>query len=114
MDCVRRRIQNGGSGGSARRQDAALGRLWEMFPPLGILLRLTLGSDNGVERFHGVQSGCHVGQDARETHVVLCRRLGWRGEVDVCPTTEPDARVLVRTKGEWIRDDLRRIDCDGL
>ena len=42
--------------------------------------------------------GCHVVQDARETHVVLWYRLGWRGKVGFCPPTEPDARALVRTK----------------
>ena len=42
--------------------------------------------------------GCHVVQDARETHVVLWYRLGWRGKVGFCPPTEPDARALVRAK----------------
>ena len=58
-----------------------------------------------MEHFRGVQPGFHVGQDARETHVLLWIRLGWRGEVDVCQTLEPDARALVRAKGEWSRDD---------
>ena len=83
-------------------------------PTLWYLFRLTLGSDDGAEPFRGVQPGRHVGQDSRETHVVLWSRLGWREEVDVCPTTEPDARALVRAKGEWNRDDSWRLGCDGL
>ena len=50
VDCGRRQGQNGGSLGSARRQDDALGRWWEMVPPLGILFRLAMGGDNGAER----------------------------------------------------------------
>ena len=61
-----------------------------------------------------MQPGRHVGQDARETHVVLCIRLERHGKVDVCPITEPDARALVGAKGEWSRDDLWRLDCGGL
>ena len=114
MDWGRRLSQNGGSGRSARRQDNPMGRWWETVPPLGILLRLPLGGDNGSERFRGVQPGHHVGQDACETHVVLWSRLGRRGEVHVCPTTEPDTRVIVRAKEEWIRNDSWRLDCDGL
>ena len=114
MDCGRRQGRNGGSGGSARCQDDALGYWWETVPPLGLLFRLALGGDGGAERFHGVQLGRHVGQDSRETHVVLWSRLGRLGEVDVCPMTELDARAIVRAKGEWIRDDSWRLDCDGL
>ena len=61
-----------------------------------------------------MQPGRHVGQDARETQVVLWGRLGQRGKVDVCPELEPDARWLVRAKGEWIRNDLWRFDGNGL
>ena len=75
-----------------------MGRWWEAVPPLGIILRLALGGDDGAKRFHGVQPGRHVGQDARETHVVLWSRLGRCGEVDVCPTTEPDARACPRKR----------------
>ena len=91
MDYGRRQGRNGGSGGSAHRQDDALGRWWETVPPLGILFHLALGGDNRADRFCGVQPGSHVGQDACETHMVLWRQLGWRGEVDVYPTKEPDA-----------------------
>ena len=113
MDCWGRRGRNGGSGGSARCLDDVLGRWWEAVPPIGILFHLTLGGDNGAEHFRGVQPGHHVGQDACETHVVLWSRLGRRGEVDFCPTTEPDARALFCVMGEWIRDDSWRIDCDS-
>ena len=105
MYCRGRRGRNGGSGGSAFRQNDALGRWWEAVPPLGLLFRLALGGDDRADLFRGVQPVRHVGQDARETHVVLWSRLGRRGEVDVCPTKEPDARTLVRAKGEWIRDE---------
>ena len=47
-----------------------------------------------AERFRSVQPGCQVIQDARETHVVLWSRFGQRGEIDVYPTMEPDARVF--------------------
>ena len=73
-----------------------------------------MGGDDGAERLRGVKPGRHVGQDARETHVVLWIRLGRRGEVDVCPTTEPDAHTLVRTQGEWSQNELWRLDCNGL
>ena len=85
-----------------------------MVPPLGLLFHLVPGGDDGAERFCGVKPGRFVGQDARETHVVLWSQLGRRGEVDVCPTMEPEARALVRTKGERIRNDSWRLDCDGL
>ena len=85
-----------------------------MVSPLGFLFRLALGGDDRADRFRGVQPGCHVGQDACETHVVLWSRLGRRGEVEVCPTTEPDAPALVRAKREWIRDDLWRLDFNDL
>ena len=39
-------------------------------------------------------------------------QLGRREEVDVCLTTEPDARTLVRAKGEWIPNDLWIHDYD--
>ena len=46
--------------------------------------------------------------------MVLESRIGRCGEVVVYPTMEPDARALVRTKGEWIRDDSWILDCGGL
>ena len=114
MDGRGRRGLNGGSGGSACHQDDALGCWWEAVPPLCLFFRLALGGDNGVERFRGVQPGRHVGQDARETQVVLWGQLGRRGKVDVCPALESDARALVHAKGEWGRDDLWRFDGNGL
>ena len=114
MDVGGRRGRNGGSGGSACRQDDVLGCCWEAVPPLGLFSRLVLGGDDGAERFQGVQPDCHVGEDARETHVVLWIWLGRRGEVDVCTTLEPDARALVCAKGEWIRNDSWKFDCNGL
>ena len=114
VDCGRRRGRNGGYISSARRQDDALGRWWETVPPLGLILRLALGSDDGVERFYGVKPGRYLDQDACETHVVLWIRLGRRGEVDVCPMTEPDTRTLVCAKGDWSRNDLWRLDCNIL
>ena len=99
MDFGGRRGWNGGSGGSACRQDDALGCWWEAVPPLDLFFHLTLGGDNGAERFCSVQPGRYVGQDACETHVVLWRRLGRHGEVYVCPALEPDARAIVRAKG---------------
>ena len=78
------------------------------------LFRLAMGVNDGTERFRSVEPGLHVGQDGRETHVVLWSRLGRRGEVDVCPTLEPDARTLVRAKGEWSCDDSWRFDDNGL
>ena len=71
MDCRSRRGWNGGSVGSACREYDVLGRWWEMVTPLGLLLRLTLGGNDGVERFCSLQPGIHVGQDACETHMVL-------------------------------------------
>ena len=91
MEGERRRVRNGGSVGGARRQDDALGRQWETVPSLGLLFCLALGSNDGEERLHGFKPGCHIGQAARETHVVLWGRLGWYGGVGVCPTMEPDA-----------------------
>ena len=76
-----------------------------MVSSLGLLFRLALDSDNGAEHFRGVQPGRHVGQYARETHVVLWGWIGPHGEVDVCPTTETDAHALVRAKREWRRSD---------
>ena len=73
-----------------------MGRWWETVSPLGILFCLALGGSNRAERFCDVQLGRHVGQDTRETHVVLWIRIGRCGEVDVCPTTEPDARACLR------------------
>ena len=73
-----------------------------------------MGGDNGAERFCSVQPGRHVSQDAHETHVVLWSRLWRRGEVDVCPMTEPYAHALIRAKGEWIRNDFWRLNCKGL
>ena len=69
-----------------------------------------LGGDDGADRFLSVQPGRHVSQDARETHVVLWSRLGRRGEVDIYTTTEPDARALVRAKGNARNDDWRSSD----
>ena len=91
-----------------------MGRWWEMVQLCGILFHLALGCDDGAGRFCGVQPGRYISQDARETYVVLWSQIGWPGDVDVCPTTEPYVHALVRTKGEWIRDDLWRIDCNGL
>ena len=79
MDCGERQGQNGGSGGSACRQYDALGRWWEAVPLLGLLLHFSLGGDGRAERFRNVQLVCHVVQDARETHMVLWSRSGWRG-----------------------------------
>ena len=76
MDGGGRRGRNGGSSGSARRQDDALGCRWEAVPPLCLFLRLALGGNDGTERFGGIQLGCHVGKDARETQVVLWGRRG--------------------------------------
>ena len=73
---------------------------WETVPPLSLLFRLALGGDNGSERFCGVQPDCS--------------RLGWRGEVGVCPTTELGTRAIVRANREWSRNDSWRLDCDGL
>ena len=64
-----------------------------------------MGIDDGAKQFCGVQPGCHIIQDARETYVIFCVRLGRRGEVDVYPTTELDARALVRAKRDWQRSD---------
>ena len=87
VDCGRRQGRNGGSIGSDCHQDDALGRWWETVPTLGLLFHLALGGNDGAERFCGVQPSCYVSQDARETHVVLWRWLGRRGEVDVCLMT---------------------------
>ena len=83
-----------------------MGCWWEAVPTPLPLFRLTLDRNDGVERFYDVQPGCHFGQYARETQVVLWGRLGWCGEVDVCPTLETDTRSLVRAKEEKIHDDL--------
>ena len=110
MDSGGRRGRNGGSGGSACRQDDVLGCWWEAVPPLCIFFRHALVGDNGAERFRGVQPGCHVGQDARETQVVFWGRIGQRGKVDVYPALEPDACALVHAKGEWGRNDSHIFD----
>ena len=96
VDCGRRLFRNGGSGGSACHQDDALGHWLETVAALGLLFRLALGKDDGAERFCGVQPGRHVGHDAHETHVVLWNLIGRRGEVDICPMTEPDAHACPR------------------
>ena len=85
-----------------------------MVPPLGLRFRLALVGDDRAERFYGIHPGFQLGQDTCETHVVLWSRLGRHGEVDVCPTTETDARALVRVKGEWIHNVSWRLDCDGM
>ena len=95
MDGGGQRGQNGGSGGSPRRQDDALGYWWEVVPPLCLFLRLELGGNGGAERFCVVQPGRHVGQDARETQVVLWGWLGRLGKVDICPALEPDAHTCL-------------------
>ena len=69
MDGGGRRGQNGGYGDGARRQDEALGCQWEVVPPLYILFRLALGSDDGTERFGCMQTGRHVSKDARDTYM---------------------------------------------
>ena len=94
------RGQNGGSGGSARRQDDTLGCWWEAVPPLCLFFRLALGGANGTDRFGGMQLGHYVGKDACETQVILWVRRGRLGYVYVCPSLETDARVLVCVKGE--------------
>ena len=114
MDGGGRRGWNGGSGGSDRCQDDALSCRWEAVPPICLFFRLALGGDDGAERFCGMQPVFHVGQDACDTQVVLWVRLGRLGKVDVCPALEPNARAIVRAKGEWGRDDLRRFEGNGL
>ena len=91
-----------------------MGCWWEAVSPLCLFFRLALGGNEGAERFRGVQPVHQVGQDACETHVVLWGRLGQRGEVYVCLTSEPDARTLVRANGEWSRDDSWIFDGNGL
>ena len=76
-------------------------------PILGFLFCLALGGDAGAECFRGLQPGCHVGQDARETCVVLWDGLGWRGKFGLGPPTESDARLFVCAKREWSHSDLR-------
>ena len=113
LDCGRRQGRNGGYGGSARRQDDVLGRWWETVPPLGLLFCLALGGDNGAERFCGVQLGRHVRQDARKTHVVLWTGLSSMGRF-MSVQQRNQSRVLVRAKGDWSRDNLWILDCNGL
>ena len=79
MDGEGRRGRNGGSGGSALRQDDALDCWWEAVPPLCLFLHLALGGYNGTERFRGMQPGRHVGKDACETQMVLWCQCGWLG-----------------------------------
>ena len=114
MDGGGRRDRNGGSGGSACCQDDALGCWWEAVPPLCLFFRLALGGNDRTERFGGMQMGRHIGKDARETQVVLWGRRGKLRKVYVCPFLEPDARVLVRAKGEWGREDSKIFDSNGL
>ena len=49
------------------------GRRSHTFVPF---LCLTLGNNNVTERFCSVQPGCHVGQDARDTGMVLWGQIG--------------------------------------
>ena len=79
MDGGGQRGRNGGSGGSARRQDDALGCWCKAVPPLCLFFRLALGADDGTERFVGIKPGCHVNKDACETQVVLLVRSGRLG-----------------------------------
>ena len=58
-----------------------MSRRWEAVPYVGILFFLALGGEDGAERFCGLQPGHHVGQEARETCVILWEQLGRRGEV---------------------------------
>ena len=44
---------------------------YEAVPPLCLFFHLAMGGNDGAERFHGVNPGRHVGQDSRETTVVL-------------------------------------------
>ena len=60
----------------------------------------------GVDRFCGLQTGCHVGQDDCETRMVLWDQLGWHGQVGVFLPTEPDTHALVREKREWRHSNL--------
>ena len=55
-----------------------------------------------------------VCKDVRKTQVVLWGRRGQLWKIHVCPSLEPDARSLVHAKGEWLRENLRGFDCDGL
>ena len=117
MDGWGRRGQNGGSGGSAHCQDDALGCWWEAFPPLCLFFRLALVCNVEAERLCGMQPGRHIGQDARDTQLVLLGclgRLGRLGHVEVCPALEPYMSTLVRAKGEWGRNNLGGFDSNGL
>ena len=66
------------------------------------------------QRFGCVQPGRGVCKDVCETHVVLWGRRGRLWQIHVCPSLEPDARALVRAKGEWGREDSRRFDKNGM
>ena len=67
-----------------------------------------------AERFCSVQPGRHVVQDAHETQLVLWGQLGRGGEVDVCPTLEPDVCAHVRAKGKWSCNKSWIFDGNGL
>ena len=110
----RRRGLNGGSGGGASRQDDALGCRWEAVPPLCLILHLALGGDDETKCFGCMHPGCNFCKDVRETQVALWGRHGRLWQIHVCPLLEPDARLLVRAKGEWRRGNSRVFDCDGL
>ena len=68
--------------------------LVEYVPIPLFIFRLALCGDDGAERFCGLQPCCGVAQDCRETQVVLCSSLIWRGQVDLGAPEEPDARVF--------------------
>ena len=87
---------------------------WKAVPPLSFLVRFTLGGDNGTESFGRVQPCCDVCEDVRKAHVILWGRRGRLWQVHVCPSLEPDARFLVRTKREWRHDDSGGFHGDGL
>ena len=76
MDGGRRRFWDGGPGGGACREDDALGSGWKAVSPLGFLVRIALGGDDGTESFGRVQLCCDVCEDIREAHVILWVRRG--------------------------------------
>ena len=76
-----------------------MGCRWEAVPPLFFLVHLAMGGDDGTECFSCVKPGRNVCKDVRETHVVLWGRRGRLWKIHVCPSLEPDARLLVRAKG---------------
>ena len=79
MDGGRQRFCDGGPGGGAWREDDALGSGWKAVPPLGFLVRLSLGGNDGTESFGRVQPCCNVCEDVREAHVILWGRRGLYG-----------------------------------